>query len=128
MAESSSTPHHRTVSDWATANPTVIAPDTVLPGAALLELRSDSGPVIAMRGRIIAEGLPCSVNNRAGQWGCGAEAAMTIVRYPVRGLNLPGEHIVGLLHHCTSCGPSGPQMVTATAEEISNGWAPGTVS
>lgn len=99
-----------------------------LPDTEAIDLASPGQPTRRVHGRVIARALPCSRPSEVGNRGCGAEDSMMLVRHPVRGLNLPGERIVGLLEHCTECGHSIPLLVTATATEIAQGWAPGTVS
>lgn len=115
--------------DSPPANPAVIATPITRnigpSGSAMLRLESENAGVFEVRGRIVAVDLPCSVRQ-----GCGGEHTMTIVRCPVFGLNLPGEQIVGMFEHCTTCGPEPshtPRLVTPTQFELDHNWAPGTV-
>lgn len=104
---------------------TFITPDTVFPGADLVELANPDGQQpIRIPGRIVAQNLPCSVDLGTGHPGCGSPDTMTLVRHPTRGMNLPGERVVGLLEHCTQCGCRPvSRLVTPTEQEITDGWA-----
>lgn len=105
-----------------------ITKDDGPPGSEPLSLISERAGAYDVRGRVVADGLPCTV----GDAGCGGET-MAIVRMPLFGLNLPGEPIVGTIGHCSVCGPGPdpssplPRLVTPTEQELAWGWAPGTV-
>lgn len=96
-------------------------------GAHVITLAALDAPPRPVLGRVVACELPCTVDHGDGHPGCGSADTMTIVRVVLRGLNLPGERIVGLLEHCTRCGSGMIRPVTPTAEEIADGWAPGSV-
>ncbi|SEP54563.1 hypothetical protein [Amycolatopsis saalfeldensis] len=94
-------------------------------GSQVLSFESVRAGFFEIRGRVVADDLPCTV----GGAGCG-QNTMVILRAPMFGLNLPGEQIVGTILHCSVCGPSDegvPRLVTPTSQEFTWGWAPGTV-
>jgi hypothetical protein len=99
-----------------------------LPGTERVSLHSAFGKVFHIPGRVVAQGLPCSVKDGRGVGGCGEEGTMTLVRHPLRGVNLPGKRAVGLMAYCSACGPGLPELVTPTAQEIADGWTPAPVA
>ena len=112
----------------STASTLPIGPGTELPGAEVIALTGAGGVEVGkILGRVIARDLPCVVESARGL-GCAETDGTLLIRHPVSGLNLPGEHVVGQTQFCPRCGPGLPRVVTPTRQERSDGWAPGTTN